>query len=83
MKKPKPSLTEGEVLQLVKSESQQLQRYKEQLDQKDKVQGGKSSLFTSQSRDEWYSTKVRLMQANKDKIPPCGWYDVNYSLLDK
>jgi hypothetical protein len=80
---PKATLTEGEVCELIRNESQKLLRQKELKQLNTQVQCAKSPLFASQSRDEWYRTKVSPRQANKDKIPPCGWYDVNYTLLDK
>jgi hypothetical protein len=80
---PKATLTEGEVCELIRGESQKLLLQKEAQQLNKQVESAKSPLFASQSREEWYRTKVSTRQANKDNIPPCGWYDVNYALLDK
>lgn len=80
---PKLSLTEIEVSQLVKNETEMLQRSKAVQRHKSKAQIGKSPLFSTQSRDAWYRTKVGGSQDRRDEVPPCGWYNVNYTLLDR
>jgi hypothetical protein len=83
IQRPKLSLTELEVLKLIKDETEHLLTLKEQQEKTKQLQASKSPLFSTQTREAYYRTKVRTTQANKDKIPPCGWYDVNYALLDR
>jgi hypothetical protein len=42
-----------------------------------------SAFFKSQSRDQFYKSKVRATQGRKSTVPPCGHYEVNYDSVKK
>jgi hypothetical protein len=67
---------------LISTESMHIETLKIQ-SQRRKERESLSFMFATQSRDDWYRTKVMTSQASKDKFPSVGWYDVNYSYVHR
>jgi len=40
-----------------------------------------SANFTSQGREDYYRSIVSFSQNSKDRVPPCGYYSLNYNLV--